>query len=71
MDKRIKDIMRQVFGVEVDDDFSKNNTDQWDSFAHLDLIVKLEQEFGISFTPDEIGSIESYQDIKRVINGKK
>lgn len=71
MDKRIKTIMEEVFGLEIDDNFSKNSTDKWDSFTHLDLIVKLEQEFNISFTPDEIGSIESYQDIKRVIDGKK
>lgn len=70
MDKRIKTIMEEVFGLEIDDNFSKNSTDKWDSFTHLDLIVKLEQEFNISFTPDEIGSIESYQDIKRVIDGK-
>lgn len=71
MDKKIKSIMKQIFNQDINDDFSKNDTDKWDSFAHLDLIVKLEQEFNISFSPEEIGSIESYNDIKRIIDSKK
>lgn len=71
MDSKIKNIMRQVFNQDIDDGFSKNDTDKWDSYAHLDLIVRLEQEFSISFSPEEIGGIESYNDIKRIINSKK
>lgn len=70
MDSKIKEIMKQIFNEDIDDSFSKNDTDKWDSFAHLDLIVRLEQEFNISFSPEEIGSIESYNDIKRIINSR-
>lgn len=71
MDNKIKSIMQQIFDMEITDDFSRNDTDKWDSFTHLDLIVKIEQEFNISFTPEEIGSIESYHDIRKILNGKK
>ena len=70
MKNRIKEIMEQTFRQSINDDFSKNDTDKWDSFTHLDLIVKLEQEFKISFSPEEIGSIESYNDIKKIIKSK-
>jgi acyl carrier protein len=70
MENKIKMIMEQIFNQEIDDDFSKNNTDKWDSFAHLDLIVRLEQELNISFSPEEIGAIESYDDLKRIIDNK-
>ena len=70
MDRKIKDIMKQIFNQNISDSFSKNDTDKWDSFAHLDLIVRLEQEFSISFSPEEIGSIESYGDIKEIISRK-
>ena len=70
MENRIKEIMEQTFRQSINDDFSKNDTDKWDSFTHLDLIVKLEQEFKISFSPEEIGSIESYNDIKKIIKSK-
>ena len=36
----------------------------------LDLIVRIEQEFNISFTPDEIGGISSYKDLVKVVNEK-
>jgi acyl carrier protein len=70
MEDKIKEVLAEIFGEEISDDFSKESTDKWDSLTHLDLIVKLEEEFGISFTPDEIGSIESYQDIKKILNDK-
>lgn len=70
MENRIKEIMEQTFRQSINDNFSKNDTDKWDSFTHLDLIVKLEQEFKISFSPEEIGSIESYNDIKKIIKSK-
>jgi acyl carrier protein len=70
MEDKIKEVLAEIFGEEISDDFSKESTDKWDSLTHLDLIVKLEEEFGVSFTPDEIGSIESYQDIKKILNDK-
>ena len=70
MEEKIKKIMNEIFKEEITDDFSKFTTDKWDSFAHLDLIVKIEQEFNISFTPDEIGSITSYRDLVKIINEK-
>lgn len=70
MENKIKKIMEDIFKVTISDGFSKASTDKWDSFTHLDLMVKLENEFNISFTPDEIGKIESYMDIVEIINEK-
>ena len=70
MENKIKKIMEDIFKVTISDSFSKASTDKWDSFTHLDLMVKLENEFNISFTPDEIGKIESYKDIVEIINEK-
>ena len=57
MEEKVKKIFENEFKMEIDDTFNKFSTDKWDSFTHLDLIVALEQEFNISFTPNEIGSI--------------
>lgn len=70
MENKVKKIMMELFKVNISDDFSKTSTDKWDSFTHLDLMVKLENEFNISFTPEEIGKIESYKDIVEIINEK-
>jgi acyl carrier protein len=70
MKNKIKATMKEVFGEEIPDDFSKESSDKWDSLMHLDLIVKLEDEFNVSFTPDEIGSIESYRDVEKILSEK-
>lgn len=70
MESKIKKIMNEIFKEEITEDFSKFTTDKWDSFMQLDLIVRIEQEFNISFTPDEIGEISSYKDLVKVVNGK-
>ena len=68
MEEKIKSIMKEVFNEEITDTYSKTTTDKWDSFAHLDLIVKLEEELNISFSPEEIGKIVSYKDIVEIVN---
>jgi len=35
----------------------------WDSLGHLNLIVATEERFGVSFSTDEIASIESIGDL--------
>ena len=70
MESKIKKIMSEIFKEEITEDFSKFTTDKWDSFMQLDLIVRIEQEFNISFTPDEISEISSYKDLIKVVNEK-
>ena len=59
---QIKKMMIDVFEIElslVTDEISQANTGQWDSLSHLNLIVEIEEEFDISFTPEQIGSMIS------------
>lgn len=70
MEEKVKKIFRNEFEIEIDENFDKFSTDKWDSFAHLNLIVDLEEEFGVSFTPSEIGSISSYKEIIDILNSK-
>ena len=62
--EQIKKIMTKVFEIEsslVNDEISQKNTDQWDSLNHLNLIVEIEEEFDVSFTPEQIGSMTSLE----------
>lgn len=42
----------------------------WDSFAHMELISKIEQEFSISLSLEDTVAIESAQDVIRLLNKK-
>lgn len=70
MQNDIKNILEQIFQEEINEEFSKNTTDKWDSFTHLDILVELEKNFNISFTPQEMGAINSYKDIVDVVSKK-
>ena len=43
----------------------------WDSLAHLNLILSIEKATGVSFSVQEIVSIDSLEDIWTIINRKK
>lgn len=70
MEERVRKVFERTFKTDIDEDFNKFSTDKWDSFAHLDLIVSLEQEFNVSFTPNEIGSISSFLDVVNILKSK-
>ena len=64
MEERILDIMKEVFGLEdIDKTCSQKTCEKWDSLAHLNLIVELESEFDVSFEPEEIGTMTSFDSV--------
>jgi acyl carrier protein len=63
MENRIKKVMSDIFNINpnlIGNDSSPDNIENWDSLKHMDLIVALEEEFGIEFTDEEIVDSMSY-----------
>jgi len=64
---RIKKVMSKVFNVDessVGPNSSPDTIENWDSLKHMQLILALEEEFKIEFTPEETVDILSYPLIK-------
>lgn len=56
MKDRIYCIVSDVFGVPkeaVNDDSNPDTIPTWDSLSHINLILSLEAEFGISLSPED------------------
>ncbi|MBQ5388607.1 MAG: acyl carrier protein [Paludibacteraceae bacterium] len=71
MEERILTILRNVFNdTTIDITCSQNNCKAWDSMNHLNLVVELEMEFGISLEPEEIGRMISYHDVEEIVTSK-
>ena len=71
MEQRVLELMKSVFQTDVvDETCSQQNCEKWDSMNHLNLIVELELEFGVSFEPEEIAVMRSYQDVLRILKSK-
>jgi acyl carrier protein len=51
----------------VGPDAGMDSLPEWDSMAHLMLVLSLEQEFGKQFTPEEIESLKSIKAIVRFL----
>ena len=68
---KIKEVMSAVFEIPVEsivDDASSDNIENWDSLRHLNLILALEEEFGVSIPDDEVGNLVNYKLIQIIIN---
>jgi len=71
MEEKVLEILKNVFELEtIDTTCSQTTCEKWDSMGQLDLIVELESEFGVSFEPEEIGEMKSYNDIIKIIKTK-
>ena len=71
MEKRILALMKSVFQTEnIDDSCSQNNCEKWDSMNHLNLVIELQMEFGVSLEPEEIAQMRSFDDVVRIIKNK-
>lgn len=70
IDVKIQQIMADIFNIsvnEITEDSSQDTIDAWDSLKHLDLVVALEEEFGISIPVEEIGTMVSFKIISFIV----
>lgn len=74
MKERIESIFREVMeiadDVELQDDMSSDNIEEWDSLASMSLVMSLEKEFDVKLKFDDILQMDSLGAVKRVIEGK-
>jgi len=70
----VRQIIADIFAVPaetVGPMSSPESIENWDSISHLNLILALEQGFGISFTPYEIADLISVQAICQKVKQKQ
>lgn len=72
MDK-LKQVIAATFQIPVEtvaDNSSPATLPQWDSLAHLNLVMALEKQFGVKFTLDEIVELRDVATIRQLIQAK-
>ncbi len=66
----LKQVMATVLGVPADaigPDASQDNIPGWDSLKHMNLVLALEQAFGVEVPDEDAAEITSYALIKVVL----
>ena len=67
---RVRSIMSKVFGVdegEITPDASQDTLEKWDSLRHMNLIVALEEEFGITLQDEQVLELLNYALVCEVV----
>jgi acyl carrier protein len=67
----LKQVMGSILKVNpesIGPESSSDTIEGWDSLKHMNLIIALEEEFGVSIPDEEVGNINSYKLISMVLN---
>jgi acyl carrier protein len=70
---KLNGILKEVFSAkdgEIADDKKLSEFSQWDSMAHMFFITKLEEEYGIELSGDEIADIYTVGDVKKILDSR-
>jgi acyl carrier protein len=60
--QRLNEIFREVFEddtINIFDEMTAKDIDEWDSLTHIILVVAVEKEFGIRLNAAEVGKLEN------------
>lgn len=63
---KVKKIISEVMEIsvaKVKDDSSQKTIENWDSLAHLKLVMELEKKLGVTFNTQEVFSMETISEI--------
>lgn len=71
--EKIKKIIADTFQIkesEITLQVKMEDIDSWDSLTHMELVMSLEEEFGIEFTSDEIMEMTNVEKIVKIVGEK-
>jgi acyl carrier protein len=72
-DDKLKAVFSALLGVDasrIDHDSSPSTIGAWDSIKHIDLILEIEDQFGVSFEATEVFGLNSYRNILQLLEEK-
>jgi acyl carrier protein len=67
---KLKVVMASMREIDVSTVGPATSTDtvaQWDSVRHMNLVIALEEAFGISIPDDEVATLTSYPIVRAVV----
>ncbi len=74
VEHRLSNLFKDVFdlsdGFQITDETSPETIEDWDSLAHINLIMAIEQEFSIKFSMEEVPKMVQFSTIVQQIDKK-
>ena len=70
---KLSDIFKVLFNrpdLELNDNLTAKDVPGWDSFNHVNLIINIEEEFGVRFSNAEVGGMQNVGNLKKLLATK-
>ena len=70
---KLSDIFKVLFNrpdLELNDNLTAKDVPGWDSFNPVNLIINIEEEFGVRFSNDEVGGMQNVGNLKKLLATK-
>ena len=64
---KLLDILAAILGETVNENCSSETMESWDSLTHIEIIVTVEEEFGIKIPQAKIPELRSYKSLLKII----
>ena len=71
--ERLNIVFRDVFDDEdivVNENTTSSDIEDWDSLEHINLLVAVEEEFGIKFSMNEVTHMNNVGEMAKIIEEK-
>ncbi|HET7207535.1 MAG TPA: acyl carrier protein [Terriglobales bacterium] len=71
--EQVRGIASDLFAVpaeKITPDSSPESIDTWDSIQHLNLVLALEEKFGLQLSPEEIEQMHTIGDVAETVETK-
>ena len=71
--ERLNKVFRDVFDdetIEVNSETTSKDIEDWDSLEHINLVVAVEQEFGIKFNMNEVTTMKNVGEMVSIITSR-
>ncbi len=71
--ERLNEVFRDVFddeSIEVNERTTSADIEDWDSLEHINLIVAVENEFGIKFNMKEVTTMKNVGEMVEIIRSR-
>jgi acyl carrier protein len=68
---RVCEIASDIFEANVTADSSPETVENWDSVQNLNLVLALEEEYGVQFAPEDLDQVKTLGSFARIVNVRR
>ncbi len=72
--ERLNHVFQDVFddeNIKVNENTTADDIEDWDSLEHINLVVAVEQEFGMKFNMSEVTTMKNVGDMAKIVQERK